>query len=168
MIKYSNVQNKRRVSIRFSRFFKAVSFLILVDILCGFTVYGDSVKKNNSIQTHAKTNTSAKSNESLSQQVVSTKKSKSIINCLFPIESLLGIWTVDLNGPHADFKLTESTYFLVDSDGDGSHSYSISQDVFVIHFPGFDSKGKILKAQHDTLVVIWDDQPQTTYFRWKR
>jgi hypothetical protein len=90
-----------------------------------------------------------------------------LVSPAFPLENLFGVWTLDLSGPHADFRLDEESYFIVDYDGDGSMRYDIIRDSIIVHFEGYSTKGRILKAQNDSLAIAWDGQEPTVYFRWK-
>jgi hypothetical protein len=61
----------------------------------------------------------------------------------FNPELLYGIWTVDNRGPHADFKLNKETLYIVDSDDDGNHEYSISHDSLIVKYKDYKSIGII-------------------------
>jgi hypothetical protein len=83
------------------------------------------------------------------------------------IENILGIWTTDPNGPHADFMINKETYFIVDNDGQSEFPYKVNNDTITIDFPDNVTKGIISKAANDTLVIKWDFQDPITYVRWK-
>ncbi|MEO5775923.1 MAG: hypothetical protein ABIQ27_03400 [Flavobacterium sp.] len=99
--------------------------------------------------------------------IVTTQKSK-ITNSAFEKENIFGIWTTDPNGPHADFELTENSFYLVDYDGDGDMSYEINDNKIKIKYPDFEKTGLIKKAENDSLIIYWESGEFTTYVRWKQ
>jgi len=82
-------------------------------------------------------------------------------------ELLYGIWTLDNNGPHADFELTEKSFYVVDYDGDGTMHYTINHDTITVKYPDYINIGIIKKAVKDTLVISWNNGSDVTYFTWK-
>lgn len=54
-------------------------------------------------------NQEVKKNENSPQQKIATEK-QTIINSSFPVKNLIGIWTEDPKGTHADFELTETSF----------------------------------------------------------
>lgn len=86
----------------------------------------------------------------------------------FPVDSILGVWTVDPNGPHADFEINKKYYFLVDFEGNANVVYTIKSDTISVYLKDNISKGIILKARSDSLQIAWDNQDLTTYVRWKK
>jgi hypothetical protein len=101
------------------------------------------------------------------QAVAEESIKSSITDPVYPDNCILGIWAIDPNGPHADFKLDKQYYFIVDNEGNGNMLYSIKRDSIVVHFPDFSTRGKILIARNDTLSVAWDNQEPITYVRWQ-
>jgi hypothetical protein len=85
----------------------------------------------------------------------------------FSLESILGVWTTDTNGPHADFAIDSTHFMIVDQEQPAEYRYEISHDSIFVHFDGFVSKGKILTASANTLQVNWKDQGTIEYFRWE-
>jgi len=41
-------------------------------------------------------------------------------NSAFPVKDLFGIWTVDPEGPHTDFEISEKSFYIVDYYGNGA------------------------------------------------
>jgi len=91
----------------------------------------------------------------------------SITNPKFNPESLYGIWTVDNNGPHADFELTEKSFYVVDYDGDGDMPYTLNHDTLTIMYTDYNSIGIIKKVVKDTMVINWNNGTDVTYVTWK-
>ncbi len=96
------------------------------------------------------------------------RKKSTISNAAFPIKDLLGIWTVDPNGPHADFELTKEYFFLVDYDGDGEMPYKIEGNDLEIYYSNSQQSGLIKKAQNDSLIIYWASGEYSIYTRWKK
>ena len=90
-----------------------------------------------------------------------------VINPKFDLELLYGIWTVDNNGPHADFELTKKSFYVVDYDGDGSMPYMINYDTITVKYPDYNNIGIIKKVVKDTLIINWNSGVDVTYFTWK-
>ena len=95
------------------------------------------------------------------------KRSK-IISSKFPVDELFGIWTYDLNGPHADFLLSEKSFSIVDYDGDGDMPYILNHDTLTIYYNDNISKGLIKKVTKDTLIISWDNRDDSYCFKWKQ
>jgi hypothetical protein len=96
------------------------------------------------------------------------EKQESLVkNSAFPVIDLFGIWTVDSKGPHADFELTEKSFYIVDYEGNGDIPYEIIDNKIKIFYPGEPVQtGLISKAQNDSLVIYWARGEYTTYVRW--
>ena len=47
---------------------------------------------------------------------------------------LFGIWTIDPEGPHADFWLSDQFFYLVDYDSDGDKPYFLKNNKITINF----------------------------------
>lgn len=90
-----------------------------------------------------------------------------IIKSKFDVNNLFGIWTLDPEGPHADFDLSEKSFYVVDYDGDGDMPYIINQDTIKVYYSDFMSVGIIKKATKDTLKIDWDQNGVTNYIKWK-
>ena len=82
---------------------------------------------------------------------------------------LFAIWTLDPNGPHADFLINKDHFYVVDYDGDGSMPYMLNGDSLTIYYNDFVQKGRIIKASNDSLLILWDGiDEQTNYVKWPR
>lgn len=80
---------------------------------------------------------------------------------------LFGIWTVDPEGPHADFQLTSKSFFVVDYDGDGDMPYELQGQKLKIYYNDFIQEGQIFTVSKDTLKIIWKDFDNVRdYVRW--
>ncbi len=94
-------------------------------------------------------------------------KQSKIVKPKFDSKLLFGIWTLDPDGPHADFELTKKSFYLVDYDGDGAMPYIIDQDTIKVYFNDYCSIGLIKNATKDTLKIDWDENGITNYVKWK-
>ena len=91
-----------------------------------------------------------------------------IINPTIDTLLLFRIWTLDPNGPHADFRLTKEEFYAVDYDGDGSMPYILKRDSLTIYYNDFIQKGRILKVTKDNLTIKWNDATRATeYVEWR-
>ncbi|MDR6967749.1 hypothetical protein J2X31_001761 [Flavobacterium arsenatis] len=111
----------------------------------------------------------------MKKQEVNTEKqnlveihNSTITNPAFPMKDILGIWAEDLSGPHADFELTESYFYVVDYDGNGHMPYEINTNKIKIYFPDSEQMGLIKKAKNDSLVIYCANGEFTTYLRWTK
>lgn len=129
--------------------YRHISFLVFV-ILLGCTKKSAPIK-------------SSITNESSS--TVNTPKAGSH-NSLLP-EELYGIWTIDPQGPHADFEITPESFNVVDSDGDGDRNYKLEGSKLIVEHPDFTSTGVVSKIGRDTLLINWDSTETIRYYRWK-
>jgi len=90
-----------------------------------------------------------------------------VINPKYSPESLYGIWTLDNNGPHADFELTKKSFYVVDYDGDGNMPYTLKHDTLTVMYADYKSIGIIKKVVKDTMVINWDNTSDVVYITWK-
>ncbi|NLR95064.1 hypothetical protein [Flammeovirga agarivorans] len=91
-----------------------------------------------------------------------------IINPTVDTTELFKIWTLDPDGPHADFWLKPTEFYVVDYDGDGSMPYLLNKDSLTIFYNDFVQKGKIASVGNDTLKIYWDESERLTlYVEWK-
>lgn len=89
-------------------------------------------------------------------------------NPSFEEKNILGIWTTDLNGPHADFEITKKSFYIVDYDGDGAMSYEINENKIKVYYPSNEKSGLITKAKNDSLIIYWASGEHVTYVRWNQ
>lgn len=81
---------------------------------------------------------------------------------------LLRIWTLDPDGPHADFWIKKECFFVVDYDGDGCMPYLLKRDSLTIYYNDFIQKGIIFKVTKDSLTIRLDDTDSPTdYVEWR-
>ncbi len=81
---------------------------------------------------------------------------------------LFGIWTIDPEGPHADFRLTKDSYYIVDYDGDGNVPYELNGRTLKIFFEEGEHVVEILSTSNDTLRTYSKEYDyETVYTRWK-
>lgn len=91
----------------------------------------------------------------------------SFIETTLDTNLLFGIWTLNPEGPHADFKLTSKSFFVVDYDGDGDMPYELNGQKLRIYYNDFIQEGQIVSVSKDTLQVIWKGVDITThYIHW--
>ncbi|PKH69103.1 hypothetical protein CXF59_02250 [Flavobacterium sp. ALD4] len=95
-------------------------------------------------------------------------KQTKIINPKFNLKLLYGIWTYDLEGPHADFELTKKSFYVVDYDGNGDMPYIINQDTITVYYPDYVSVGIIKSVTKDTLKIDWDKNGIVNCVKWKQ
>ena len=80
---------------------------------------------------------------------------------------LFGIWTMDPEGPHADFHLTGKSFYVADYDGDGDMPYELKGIEMKVYYNDFIQKGKIVSVDKDTLKIMWQDMENVSkYVRW--
>jgi hypothetical protein len=116
--------------------------------------------------TYSSTLTFTKADSSKESVLVPKIKKSEIIRPTFPVEVLFGIWVTDPNGPHADFKLDSTSFYIVDYDGDGDMPYLLIEDSLTIFFNDFISKNKILKVDKDSL-ILESEYGVARHIRWK-
>jgi hypothetical protein len=90
---------------------------------------------------------------------------KTIIrNLAIDTTKAFGIWTQDPNGPHADFWLTEKSFYVVDYDGDAEIPYILDKNEITIFYKDFVQKGIITSTENDTLKIKWSDNEHVTEY----
>ena len=97
-----------------------------------------------------------------------TELKSKITNSIFEEKNIFGNWTTNLNGPHADFEITEKLFYIVDYDGDGAKPYEINENKIKIFYPSFEKTGLITKAKNDSLIIYWASGEHITYRRWNQ
>ncbi len=91
-----------------------------------------------------------------------------IINTKLDTTELFKIWTLDPEGPHADFWFRKAEFYVVDYDGDGAMPYILKGDSLTIYYNDFIQKGKIVSVSKDTLQIHWSESENPTeYVEWK-
>ena len=81
---------------------------------------------------------------------------------------LFKIWTLDPDGPHADFWFKRTAFFVADYDGDGAMPYTLIRDSLTIYYPDFIQRGRISSLDGHTLKIRWDNTDEATeYTEWK-
>ncbi|MEA5520808.1 hypothetical protein [Limnoraphis robusta] len=81
---------------------------------------------------------------------------------------LFRIWTLDPDGPHADFWIKKEHFYIVDYDGDGRMPYILDKDSLTIYYNDFIQKGRVLKVTKDSMTIKWDDADEPTdYIEWR-
>jgi hypothetical protein len=96
------------------------------------------------------------------------QKSK-IIDPIIDTSLFFNIWTLYPDGPHADFWIRESDFYVVDYDGNSSMPYILNQDRLVVFYNDFKKIGKILKVTKDSLIIYWKDtESPTSYVDWDK
>ena len=137
-----------------------------------FTVNKDRLKTTDSLKNDRKDLKKAeqpKNQDVLKGQAIQTNNQiVSNIDTKLDTALLFGIWTIDPNGPHADFVLSKKSYYIVDYDGDGDIPYELKDNKLKIHFKDKMMVGKIVYLGTDSLKILWSNDTDTnTYFRWK-
>jgi hypothetical protein len=95
------------------------------------------------------------------------KKSK-ILSSKYSLDKIFAVWTLDPNGPHADFELSEKSFFVVDYDGDGDMPYILNEDTITVYYNDFITRGVIKKVTDESLIISWDNNEETNYVKWKQ
>lgn len=91
------------------------------------------------------------------------------INTKLDTALVFGIWTIDPNGPHAEFVLSKKSYYIVDYDGDADIPYELKDNILKIHFKENTMEGEVVYVGKDNLKIIWSNNADTTkYKRWKK
>ena len=117
---------------------------------------------------HRKTYTTSEYNTDLETENI-TRPEKTIINNLtVDTTHLFKIWTLEPNGPHADFWFKRTEFYVVDYDGNGAMPYRLDGDSLIIYYNDFVQKGRIISVSKDTLIIHWNDsETPTVYVEWK-
>jgi len=90
---------------------------------------------------------------------------KSIIrNLEIDTTNAFGIWTLDPNGPHADFLFDKDSFYIVDYDGDGAMPYILDKNEITVFYNDFTQKGIINSSNKDTLKIVWKDYEEETIY----
>jgi len=91
-----------------------------------------------------------------------------IVNPTIDTAQLFKIWTLDPDGPHADFWIKRECFYVVDYDGNGAMPYELKGDSITIYYNDFIQKGLIKKVTKDSLTIKWDGLDELTgYIEWR-
>ena len=96
------------------------------------------------------------------------RPAKSIITTTLDTALLFNTWTVDTDGPHADFVMSKKSFYIVDYDGDADIPYVLNGNNLKIYYIDFIQQGEITAVTKDTLKIVWQDADETVYIPWKR
>ena len=81
---------------------------------------------------------------------------------------LFGVWTIDPEGPHADFWLTKDSYYIVDYDGNGHVNYELNGRTLKIFFEEGEQVMEIISTSNDTLRTYSNEyEIEYLFTRWK-
>jgi hypothetical protein len=149
---------------------KAISASIILHLVVSCSKPTETNNNPGSLTVDTSTQTSTlsvtKAESSKEPSLVLKMKKGEIIRPKFPVEELFGIWTTDSDGPHADFRLDSSSFYIVDYDGDGDMPYLLIEDSLTIFFNDYISKNKILKADKDSF-ILESEYGVARHVRWK-
>jgi len=82
---------------------------------------------------------------------------------------LFHAWTINPDGPHADFDFTAESFYVVDYDGNGDMPYDLIDHHLTIYYNDFVQEGDIVSVSEDTLKIHWEDSEESTAFvRWRQ
>lgn len=151
----------------------SIFILILMSISCKsenkndrFNSNAELELKNDSIKTNNElANTPQRKNLTISEyntdnaEIENIKRpEKTIIkNLAIDTTQAFGIWAQDPNGPHADFFLNASSFYVADYDGDGAMPYILDKNKITVFYSDFVRKGIITSTKNDTLKIKWSD-----------
>jgi hypothetical protein len=115
-----------------------------------------------------KTYTISEYNTDLERKNIDRPDKTIIINPTVDTTELFKIWTLDPDGPHADFWFKQTEFYMVDYDRVGAMPYLLNQDSLTIFYNDFIKKGKIVSVSKDNLKIHWDQAERPTeYVEWK-
>jgi hypothetical protein len=131
------------------------------DSLNGYNQLAD--EQNRKTHTISEYNTDLDGNQNIERP-----EKTEIINSKFDTTLLFKIWTLDPNGPHADFWFKRTEFYVVDYDGNGAMPYILNGDNLTVFYNDFIQKGKIVSVNKGTLKIHWNDSDSPTeYVEWK-
>ncbi len=112
--------------------------------------------------------TSSEYNTDLENENIKRPNNSIIKNPTIDTTQLFRMWTIDPDGPHADFWFTRTVFYVVDYYGDGAMPYIINQDSLTIFYNDFVKKGRIIFVNRDTLKIHWNEcEKPTKYVKWE-
>lgn len=111
-----------------------------------------------------------KDNEKALEKKVTTEieSDTEIVKSIFLVENIYGIWSENLNNPHADFEITKDSFYFVDYDGNGDIKYELNDNKIKLYYPDSEQEGLIQKAENDSLIIYWSSGQYATYVRWRQ
>lgn len=130
----------------------------------------DSLKGYNQLadEQDRKTYSISEYNTDLESENIDRPEKSIINNPTVDTTELFKIWTLDPDGPHADFWFKPTEFYVVDYDGDGAMPYLLNRDSLTIFYNDFIQKGKIVSVSKDTLKIRWNETgSMTEYVEWK-
>lgn len=143
-----------------NQFFKGNNATPTIDSLNGYNQLAD--EQNRSTYAISEYNTD------LDKESINRPEKTVITNPTVDTTLLFKIWTLDPDGPHADFWLKPTEFYVVDYDGDGAMPYLLDQDSLTIFYNDFIQKGRIVSVSRDTLKILWNEtEHPTNYVKWK-
>lgn len=92
---------------------------------------------------------------------------KSTVETTLDTTLLFETWTLDNEGPHADFVFSPKSFFVVDYDGNGDMPYELKGNRLKIYYNDFIQEGEILSVSKDSLRIRWRDAETASYAKWK-
>ncbi|MEL1243761.1 hypothetical protein AAEO56_05765 [Flavobacterium sp. DGU11] len=92
---------------------------------------------------------------------------KSTVETTLDTTLLFETWTLDNEGPHADFVFSPKSFFVVDYDGNGDMPYELKGNRLKIYYNDFLQEGEILSVSKDSLRIRWRDADTASYVKWK-
>lgn len=130
------------------------------DSLNGYDQLADEQKR--------KSYTISEYNTDLESENIERPEKAIIKNPTVDTTQLFKIWTLDPDGPHADFWFKATAFYVVDYDGDGAMPYILDRDSLTIFYNDFVQKGRIISVGRDTLKILWNESEKPTeYTEWK-
>jgi hypothetical protein len=145
---------------------------------CEFSVSGDLIQNDSLYKLNGyneladrddrKVYTISEYNTDLDEAENIKRPDTKIINPTIDTTQLFKIWTLDPEGPHADFWIKREYFYVVDYDGDGAMPYELKGDSLTIYYNDFIQKGLIKKVTKDSLIIKWDGLDELTgYIEWR-
>lgn len=81
---------------------------------------------------------------------------------------LTGIWTYDLNGPHADMVIQGNSWYPVDMEDVYYYRLERSGNEWILHTKMGDRKLRFVWLNADTALIFWDgEKSPMQLYRWK-
>lgn len=145
---------------------------------CEFSspVKNAAAKRNDSLngynqladEQNRRTFTVSEYNTDLETENIERPEKTIIRNPTIDTTQLFKIWTLDSDGPSADFWFKRTEFYVVDFDGGGAMPYLLNQDSLTIFYNDFIQKGKIVSVGKDNLKIHWNEsEAPTEYVEWK-